>query len=69
MNGGGECSLSSFASRGFPKNYIGGMTEITTAIGGIIRTLVDKVHTPIASPSLTVPTGRRDVKPVEIRPP
>ncbi len=34
-----------------------------------MSTLVDKVHTPIALRSLTVPTGRRDVKPVEIRPP
>jgi len=42
------------------------MTKLLTVIGGILRTLVDKVHTPIASPSsLAVPTGRRDVKPVE----
>ncbi len=34
-----------------------------------MRTLEDKVHTPIASRPLAVPTGRRDVKPVEIRPP
>ncbi|MFX1466604.1 MAG: hypothetical protein ACFFA5_09045 [Promethearchaeota archaeon] len=45
------------------------MTKISMAIGGIIRTLADKVHTPIASRSLAVPTGRRDFKPVEIRPP
>ena len=45
------------------------MKKIVTTIGGIIGTLADKVHTPIASPSLAVPTGRRDVKPVEIRPP
>jgi hypothetical protein len=64
-----ECSVSSRASRGLPKSYIGGMTKILTAIGGITRTLADKVHTPIASPSFAVPTGRRDVKPVEIRPP
>ena len=69
MNCGSVCSLSSLALRGLPKSYIGGMTKIVTAIGGIIRTLADKVHTSIASPSLTVPTGRRDVKPVEIRPP
>jgi hypothetical protein len=39
------------------------------AIGGITRTLADKGHAPMVSPSLAVPTGRRDVKPVEIRPP
>ncbi|MFX1519845.1 MAG: hypothetical protein ACFFCD_07985 [Promethearchaeota archaeon] len=45
------------------------MTKIATAIGGIIGTLANKVHTPIAARSLTVPTGRRDGKSVEIRPP
>jgi hypothetical protein len=54
---------------GLPKSYIAGMMKIATAIGGIIGTLADKVHTPIATRSLTVPTGRRDFKPVEIRPP
>jgi hypothetical protein len=54
---------------GSPYSYIVGMRKISTAIGGITRTLADKVHTSIASLSLTVPTGRRDVKPVEIRPP
>ena len=52
-----------------PSSYIGGMRKVSTTIGGIIRTLADKVHTPIASRSLAVPTGRRDVKPVGIRPP
>jgi hypothetical protein len=45
------------------------MRKVSITIGGIIRTLADKVQTPIASPSLAVPTGRRDVKPVEIIPP
>ncbi|MFX1519999.1 MAG: hypothetical protein ACFFCD_08760 [Promethearchaeota archaeon] len=45
------------------------MTKLATAIGGIIGALADKVHTPIAARSLTVPTGRRDGKPVELRPP
>ncbi|WP_287585413.1 hypothetical protein [Candidatus Borrarchaeum sp.] len=45
------------------------MRKVSITIGGIMRTLANKVHTPIASPSLAVPTGRRDVKPVEIRPP
>jgi len=45
------------------------MRKISIVIGGIIGTLAHKVHTPIASQSLIVPTGRRDVKPVEIRPP
>ncbi|MFX1466860.1 MAG: hypothetical protein ACFFA5_10340 [Promethearchaeota archaeon] len=65
------CSLAplvSLALRGLLKSYIIVMTKIATAIGGQIRTLADKVHTPIVSPSFTVPTGRRDVKPVEIRP-
>ena len=49
--------------------HIGDMSKVLMAIGGIIGTRADKVHTPMASPSLAVPTGRRDVKPVEIRPP
>jgi len=65
MKCGSLCALSSLASRGLPNSYIGGMTKISTAIGGIIRTLADKVHTPMASRSLAVPTGRRDFKPVE----
>ncbi len=51
---------------GSPYRYIGDMWEVSITIGGIIRTLADKVHTPIASPSFAVPTERRDVKPVEI---
>ncbi|MFX1520225.1 MAG: hypothetical protein ACFFCD_09930 [Promethearchaeota archaeon] len=43
--------------------------KLATAIGGIIRTLADKVHTPITARSLTVPTGRRDGKPVGMKPP
>ncbi|MFX1520005.1 MAG: hypothetical protein ACFFCD_08790 [Promethearchaeota archaeon] len=62
-----ECSLSSRAPRGLPKSYIAGMTKLATAIGGILRTLADKVHTPSASPLFAVPTGRKDGKPVEIR--
>jgi len=54
---------------GSPSRYIGGMRKVSITIGGIMRTLANKVHTPIASPSLDVPTERRDVKPVEIRPP
>jgi len=69
MNCVSECSLSSRALRGLPNSYIGGMTKVSTTIGGITRALADKVHTPIASRSFAVPTGRRDVKPVEIRPP
>ncbi|MFX1519932.1 MAG: hypothetical protein ACFFCD_08425 [Promethearchaeota archaeon] len=61
-------SLSSRALRSLPKSYIGSMTKTVMAIGGITRTLAHKVHTPIASPSFTVPTGRKDVKPVEIKP-
>jgi hypothetical protein len=68
MNRMSECSLSPRALRGLPNSCIGGMTKIVMAIGGITRTLAHKVHTPITSPSFTVPTGRRD-KPVEIRPP
>jgi hypothetical protein len=45
------------------------MMKISTTIGGLIGRLTDKVQTPIASRLFTVPTGRRDVKPVEIRPP
>ncbi|MFX1521102.1 MAG: hypothetical protein ACFFCD_14410 [Promethearchaeota archaeon] len=69
MKCGSECSRASHASRGLPNSYIGDMTKIATAIGGTIGTLADKVHTPIAARSLTVPTRRRDVKPVETRPP
>ncbi|MFX1520018.1 MAG: hypothetical protein ACFFCD_08855 [Promethearchaeota archaeon] len=69
MNCGGECSRSSRASRGLPKSYIAGMMKLVTAIGGKIGTLADKVHTPSASPSFAVPTERRELKPVEIRPP
>jgi hypothetical protein len=68
MNCDSVCSLASLVSRGLPR-YIGGMRKISLPIGGITRTLAHKVHTPIATRSLPVPTGRRDVKPVEIRPP
>jgi hypothetical protein len=68
MNCVSEYSLASLASRGLPRHIVV-MKKISTTIGGIIGTFADKVHTPIASPSFAVPTGRREFKPVEIRPP